>query len=76
MVYKQDGDLIIIYKQDGDLIIICGDHVQCFDRDISLILQTREICLHKNNEYGLHKVVIYSLVLVIMSSVIGPVLLL
>ncbi len=37
-----------------------------FDRDISLILQTREISLHKNNSHDLHIVIIHSFVRVLL----------
>ncbi len=36
-----------------------------FGRDISLVLQTREISLRKNNSHDLHRVITLSLVLVI-----------
>ncbi len=35
-----------------------------FGRDISLILQTHEISLHKNNSHDLHIVITHSLVFV------------
>ncbi len=38
-----------------------------FGRDISLILRTREISLHKNNSHDLHRMITHSLVLVIIS---------
>ncbi len=37
-----------------------------FDSDISLILRTREISLHKNNSHDLHRVITHALVLVIL----------
>ncbi len=37
-----------------------------FGRDISLIMQTREISLRKNNSHDLHRVITHSLVLVIL----------
>ncbi len=40
-----------------------------FGRDISLLLWTLEIFLRKNNSRDLHRVIIYSLVLVIVLKV-------
>ncbi len=37
-----------------------------FGRDISLVLLTRQISLHKNNSHDLHRVITHSLVLVII----------
>ncbi len=48
------------------VVIICGGHVHCFGMDISLILRTREISLHKKNSHDLHRVLTHSLVLVIL----------
>ncbi len=47
------------------MVIIYRDHVHCFGMDISLVLQTREISLLKNNSHDLHRVITHSLVLVI-----------
>ncbi len=40
-----------------------------FDRDISLVLHTREISLHKNNSHDLHRVITHSHVLVIICMI-------
>ncbi len=41
-----------------------------FGRDISLVLRTREISLHKNNSHDLHRVITHSLVLVIILAIL------
>ncbi len=40
-----------------------------FGSDISLVLQTREISLLKNNSHDLHRVITHSLVLVILQEI-------
>ncbi len=42
------------------MLIICGNHVQGFGRDISLVLCTSEISLHKHTPHDLHRVITHS----------------